>query len=197
MQPVRLRNLKQYATIPNAISLARAFMVVPIVVSLNRWDLNANRLPMAATIWIALAILSDFFDGWFARSYKEVTRIGKMLDPIADKVVIFGSCFFAVPINSTVPLWFILFIFFRDASVSLIGLWVTKDSKRELQANRTGKWSLAFTSSTIILFIFQIYPWANYVLAFTVLLNSVSWIFYMRLYYIYFVVDVKQEKAAS
>jgi len=172
-------------------------MVVPIVVSLNRWDLNANRLPMAATIWIALAILSDFFDGWFARSYKEVTRIGKMLDPIADKVVIFGSCFFAVPINSTVPLWFILFIFFRDASVSLIGLWVTKDSKRELQANRTGKWSLAFTSSTIILFIFQIYPWANYVLAFTVLLNSVSWIFYMRLYYIYFVVDVKQEKAAS
>lgn len=179
---------------PNAISLARAFMVIPIVISLNRWDRSANHFPVTSTIWIALAILSDFFDGWFARSYKEVTRIGKMLDPIADKIVIFGSFFFAVPIFSTVPLWFILFIFFRDATVSLIGLWVTKDSKRELQANRTGKWSLAFTASVIILFIFQIFPWAYYVLGATVLLNTVSWSFYMRLYYIYFVVDVKRDK---
>ncbi|MCF7796198.1 MAG: CDP-alcohol phosphatidyltransferase family protein [Lentisphaeria bacterium] len=191
-----MANLKQYITIPNAISLARAFMAIPIVLSLNKWDMSTTRIPTAATIWIALAILSDFFDGWFARSYKEVTRIGKMLDPIADKVVIFASFLFATPINTTVPLWFILFIIGRDATISLIGLWVTKDSKRELQANRTGKWSLAFTASTIILFIFQVYPWAYYVLGATVLLNSISWIFYLRLYYIYFVVDVKRDSAA-
>ena len=193
MQPIRTANLKQYITIPNAISLARAFMAIPIVINLNRWDINTNRIPTAATTWIALAIMTDFFDGWFARSYKEVTRIGKMLDPIADKVVIFNSFLFATPINTTVPIWFIVFILARDATISLIGLWVTKDSKRELQANRTGKWSLAFTASTIILFIFQVYPWAYYVLGATVLLNTLSWIFYMRLYYIYFVVDVKRD----
>ena len=193
MQPIKTANFKRYITIPNAISLARAFMVIPIVINLNRWDMATSRIPTAATIWIALAIMSDFFDGWFARSYKEVTRIGKMLDPIADKVVIFGSFLFAAPINTTVPLWFIIFIIGRDATVSLIGLWVTKDSKRELQANKTGKWSLAFTASTIILFIFQVYPWAYYVLGATVLLNTISWSFYMRLYYIYFVVDVKPD----
>jgi len=196
VQALKTANIKQYLTLPNAISLARAFMSIPIVYYLNRWYVLDQRVPTAAILWMTLAIFSDFFDGWFARSYKDVTRIGKMLDPIADKVVIFAAFLFAKPINTTVPLWFIIFIIARDSMISLIGLWVTRQSKRELQANRTGKWSLVFTASSIILFIFKVYPWSYYILGFTVLLNTVSWLFYMRLYYIYFVVDLKRDHSS-
>jgi len=167
-------------------------MVFPIVYLLNTWDGELVNFPMWAVFWITFAIISDYLDGWFARSYHEVSRFGKFLDPLADKIVIFGVLFFAKPVSETIPIWFVLFLVLRELLIFGLGYLVSKNSKREMQANRTGKWSIFLTSITFILMIFKLDPWANYLLYLTLAMSALSLILYMKHYYHLYQVDVKQ-----
>ena len=168
-------------------------MTIPIVYLLNTWSGKIGEFPMWAVFWIIMAMFSDYLDGWFARSYHEVSRFGKFLDPLADKIVIFGVLFFAKPLSSAIPGWFVAFIILREICVFGLGYFVSKDSKRDMQANRTGKWSIFLTSITFILMIFELYPWADYFLYTTVIVGSISFILYMKFYYHLYQVDVKKQ----
>ena len=71
--------------IPNALTLLRIFLVPLLVVVL------LTRMP--AKEYLALAVflvaaLTDLLDGWIARRWKKVTRLGMLLDPIADKILV-------------------------------------------------------------------------------------------------------------
>ena len=70
-------------TLANLISLLRAFSAIPIIYSMANPDWN-----WITGILIVLAVLSDALDGYFARKAKEVTHIGKWIDPLADFIVI-------------------------------------------------------------------------------------------------------------
>ena len=176
----------------NGTSLARALMVFPIVYLLNAWDGVLANFPMWAVFWIILGIFSDYLDGWFARSYHEVSRFGKFLDPLADKIVIFGVLFFAKPVSDSIPGWFVAFIVIREIMVFGFGYFVSKDSKREMQANRTGKWTIFLISITFILMIFKLDPWTEYALYATLAVGLISLILYLRFYYHLYQVDVKK-----
>jgi len=167
-------------------------MLFPIVYLLNTWEGGLAQFPMWTVFWIILAMFSDYLDGWFARSYHEVSRFGKFLDPLADKIVIFGVLFFAKPISNAIPGWFVAFIVLRELFIFGLGYFVSKDSKREMQANRTGKWSIFLTSITFILMIFELNPWADYLLYITVAIGSISFLLYMKHYYHLYQVDVKK-----
>ncbi len=193
---LEVKEIKNLVTAANATSVARALMVFPIVILLNRWDGQLVNFPTWAAFWIAMAIFSDYLDGWFARSYHEVSRFGKFLDPVADKIVLFGALFFARPISESIPGWYIAFVIFREFFVLILGYLVSKDSKREMQANRTGKWSIFLTSITFILMIFKLYPWADYLLYISVAVASISFILYMKYYYHLYQVDVKKNRPA-
>jgi len=189
---VSFASIKKLITAANMTSVARALMLFPIVYLLNTWEGGLAEFPMWAVFWIVMAMFSDYLDGWFARSYHEVSRFGKFLDPLADKIVIFGVLFFAKPVYNAIPGWFIAFIVIREILVFGLGYFVSKDSKREMQANRTGKWSIFLTSITFILMIFDLYPWADYLLYATVVTGSVSLLLYLKFYYYLYQVDVKK-----
>ncbi len=188
---VTYASMKKFFTAANVTSVARAFMVFPLVYLLNTWEGGIAEFPMWAVFWIIMAMFSDYLDGWFARSYHEVSRFGKFLDPMADKIVVFGVLFFAKPISQAIPGWFVAFIVLRELLIFGLGYYVSKDSKREMQANRTGKWSIFLTSITFILMIFDLYPWAEYLLYLTVLIGSISLVLYLKRYYHLYQVDVK------
>ncbi|MDE2445362.1 MAG: CDP-diacylglycerol--glycerol-3-phosphate 3-phosphatidyltransferase [Alphaproteobacteria bacterium] len=72
-------------TIPNVLTYGR-IVAVPLVAGLLMWDTDRMR-------WIALAIyivaaITDFFDGYLARLWRQQSALGRMLDPIADKVLV-------------------------------------------------------------------------------------------------------------
>jgi CDP-diacylglycerol--glycerol-3-phosphate 3-phosphatidyltransferase len=71
--------------LPNILTYGR-IVAVPLVAGLLMWDTYAARWT-ALAIFIAAAI-SDFFDGYLARKWQQQSSLGRMLDPIADKVLV-------------------------------------------------------------------------------------------------------------
>ena len=71
--------------LPNILTYGR-IVAVPLVAGLILWGGNEAR--GAALLIYVLAAISDFFDGYLARLWKQQSSLGRMLDPIADKVLV-------------------------------------------------------------------------------------------------------------
>ncbi len=98
--------------LPNKLTLIRVGIVPVLVVVLltkfSNW--------LAVSIFLAAA-LTDFVDGYLARSRKEVTVFGKLMDPIADKLLIAGSLISLVEIGYA-PAWLVVIIIGREFAVN-------------------------------------------------------------------------------
>ena len=97
-------------TLANKITLARIICLPLVVLFLFRWG-AAGKI-MAFLIFL-LASLSDLLDGWFARRTNTVTSMGKIMDPVADKVLIFGIFISFIQLH-LIPFWMVIIIMARD-----------------------------------------------------------------------------------
>ena len=97
-------------TIPNLLSLAR-LATVPVFV----WLFVTDRTNAAVTLY-AIAAWTDFFDGYLARRLNEVSELGKLLDPLADRVFIVALAV-ALVANDVLPLWLAIAIIARDVVI--------------------------------------------------------------------------------
>jgi cardiolipin synthase (CMP-forming) len=71
--------------IPNLITIARIFAIVPIIALVMSGDAN---LRLVALILYVVAAASDWLDGYLARKWNQTSPLGRMLDPIADKLLV-------------------------------------------------------------------------------------------------------------
>ena len=76
--------------IPNTLTLFRGFaaLILPLII-IYGGEIGA----LIATPILIVAGLSDYFDGFFARKYRVISNFGKILDPIADKLLVIGIIF--------------------------------------------------------------------------------------------------------
>jgi CDP-diacylglycerol--glycerol-3-phosphate 3-phosphatidyltransferase len=98
--------------LPNSLTLIRIFLV-PLLVALLLTKYNT---PIAALIFLA-ASTTDLLDGYFARKRGQVTTLGILLDPIADKLLI-SSAFISLVQLQIVPAWMVVIIIGREFAVS-------------------------------------------------------------------------------
>jgi CDP-diacylglycerol--glycerol-3-phosphate 3-phosphatidyltransferase len=106
--------------IPNALTLARMFLIVPIGFC---FYLEGDLGPLA--VWIAfllyvIASLTDFFDGMIARKLNQITAFGTFLDPISDKIFVAALMVLLVGFGRLEGLWMIpvIVIFTREFLIS-------------------------------------------------------------------------------
>lgn len=99
--------------LPNTLTLVRIFLVPFLVVFLIA---NAPPNYPAAAIFLA-AVLTDWLDGRIARSRRQVTTLGQLLDPIADKLLIAAALISLVEIGR-VPAWVVTVIIGRDIAIT-------------------------------------------------------------------------------
>lgn len=95
---------------PNIFSLSR-IIIAPIFLLLVVEGGSANIV--IACILFVVGALTDYFDGWFARRYHEVTKWGKFFDPLADKFLT-TAAFIAFVVLDIIPFWMVAVIIVRD-----------------------------------------------------------------------------------
>lgn len=104
--------------VPNTLTISR-IALTPMVLALLFWDTLAGQ--GFALLLFVLAAISDYWDGRLARSLNAVSRLGKFLDPMADKVLVLGT-FIALSIllPDVAPWWAVALIGLRDIVVTAL-----------------------------------------------------------------------------
>ncbi len=95
-------------TVPNALSAVR-LLGVPVFLAL----LLSGRHDVAAVVVLAVGGLTDFLDGWLARRLNQRSRLGQMLDPVADRLYILATLI-GLSVRGFVPWWLLVVLVARD-----------------------------------------------------------------------------------
>jgi CDP-diacylglycerol---glycerol-3-phosphate 3-phosphatidyltransferase len=135
---------KEIFYISNLISLSR-FLLLGVTVY---FLIEKNYL--FTLIFIALIWISDLLDGYFARSRNEISELGKIIDPVADKVCVITIVLMLLA-QGLIPLWFVIITILRDALILAGGLYLNTKKNTVLQSNWMGK--LAVFTIGLTLFI--------------------------------------------
>lgn len=119
-------------TVPNALSALRIALVpVFLVLVLLEYDL-------AAFLVIVVSSLSDFLDGIIARRFGQITKLGQLLDPAADRLFIFAAVI-ALAVREVVPWWVVVVIVGRDVFLAVLGLVLAQHGYGPLPVHHLGK----------------------------------------------------------
>ncbi len=140
--------------LPNALTLLRIFIVpLLVVVLLTPFSENWFGLPrhMLGVGLFLGAALTDFLDGHIARSRDQVTRLGQLLDPIADKLLISAALISLVE-NQLAPAWAVVIIIGREFAVTGLRSIAAADGV-VIAASRMGKFKMLVQVFTVALLI--------------------------------------------
>lgn len=146
-QSVRVLNL------PNALTILR-LAVVPVFAVLLLSDHGQSTAGRYwATLFFALAIITDRYDGLIARRTGQVTEFGKLADPIADKALT-GTALIGLSVLELLPWWVTLVILVREVGVTLLRFWVIRHGV--IAASRGGKAKTVLQALAIGLYILPV-----------------------------------------
>ena len=99
--------------IPNALTVTR----IPLTVLLCAFI--EYRLWPAALVTFALASVTDWIDGWWARKFGQQSTFGRVFDPLTDKILIGGACIFLIPVTeSSMRAWMVAVIIGRELLIT-------------------------------------------------------------------------------
>lgn len=143
--------MEKICTIPNLLSMSRIPLSILFVIQI------INSQYLYATITLSLIGITDFFDGYLARKLKQTTKIGKIIDPLSDKISIITVLTILV-ITNKIPAY-ALIILTRDLviilAVAFIYLKKTSNIKK-FKSNMYGK--ILTTIQFIAIIVIIIYP---------------------------------------
>ena len=120
-------------TIPNLISFLR-ILLIPVFVSL----IVHRATTTAGLIVFAAVVATDWVDGWVARKTGQVSELGKVLDPTADRLAI-AAGLIALVVRGVFPLWAALLILIRDAGILIAGGFLLVGRRVRLDVRFIGK----------------------------------------------------------
>ena len=122
-------------SLANQITMARIFLI-PIFLGMTIPDMTWTRITAAIIFIIACA--TDPLDGYFARSRKEVTDFGAIMDPLADKLLVM-TAFVVLVKYQTVAAWMTVIILARELIVTALRSFLAQQHARIMSANKWGK----------------------------------------------------------
>jgi len=135
-------------TLPNALTLLRIVMVPFLVVFLlTRYAWTGLGVFLAAS-------LTDWLDGYLARSRGQVTTIGKLLDPVADKLLL-SAAFISLVELGLAPAWMVVVIIGRELAVTGLRA-VAADCRMIIPAGPMGKYKLFAQVVAVSILILQL-----------------------------------------
>jgi cardiolipin synthase len=140
--------LDRVFTVPNVITMLR-LLCIPVFL----WLLFGLHEQTAAAILLAVLGATDWVDGFVARRYHQVSTIGKVLDPAADRLLV-GTAVISVLVYGAVPLWFGIATIVREVLVSAMVLLLASLGAARIDVlwvGKAGTFGLMFAYPTFLL----------------------------------------------
>ncbi len=131
----------------NLLTLLRLLLVAPTLIQLRRPERRRTAL-----VYLALAMLTDALDGPLARARGEVSPLGELLDPIADKLLLDGAAIILAQTRGF-PWWATGLILFRDLGILAAALVVISRRDQITPAASTGKLTTALLTLAALLYV--------------------------------------------
>src|SRR3954469_4852419 len=137
-------------TVPNLISVLR-LCGVPVFL----WLLLVEDDVLAAGIVFAVLGATDWVDGYIARHFDQGSEIGKILDPVSDRIMLIAGALGLI-ISGDVPLWIGILVRAREAARSVVTLVLAAAGARRIDVQWVGK-----AGTLALMFAFPLYLWAD------------------------------------
>jgi cardiolipin synthase len=134
-------------TIPNLLSLVR-LALIPLFLGflLTEQDLAALATLIAASV-------TDLLDGYLARRLNQVTKLGAVLDPMADRLCIVAATV-GLAFREILPWWLVLVVFARDLALLVVGGVLAAHNQPIVAVSRTGKLATALLLGALPVLVF-------------------------------------------
>lgn len=137
--------------LPNWITLARIGLTAVFVIGVTLASPIGYVVGLVAFI---LAAISDFLDGYLARKFNLVTAFGKLMDPLADKILT-SSAFLFLAVRDLCPVWVAIVILTREFLVTGLRQ-IAVEQGKVIAADWSGKWKTTFQLTFCITALFWI-----------------------------------------
>lgn len=135
--------MNRVLTIPNLISFLRICSIPYIA-----WLITQQQMTFALIV-LAISAFSDCLDGYIARTLNQVSKLGQILDPIADRLLIFCSTL-ALAVAMIIPWWALLLVVLRDAIMAVLVIVLAQRDYGPLPVNFVGKAGTALLMLSIV-----------------------------------------------
>lgn len=154
--------LDGWRTVPNFVTMGRIALVVVFLIMLGIGGSDGSRgigARWAAFVLFVLAAISDKLDGYLARKYNKVTELGKLLDPIADKLLVCGALVMLAAFGELNPGgWVITALFLiRELGITIMRFFVIDTGGSVIAANHAGKLKTLFECIGLGMVIFPMW----------------------------------------
>jgi cardiolipin synthase len=152
------------ATLPNALSAARILLIPAFV-----WLIVDRDTTFTGLLLFGAVVCTDWLDGYVARRTGQVSELGKILDPTADRLAI-AAGLVALIVRGAFPLWAALLILVRDVAILIVGVMLLVTRKVRIEVRFVGK---VATFSLVV--AVGLIAWGNLGYAFPVAARAVGW----------------------
>ena len=164
----------------NLITILRLVLIVPLVMSYY-FDCM-----IYLYVLLGVVILTDFLDGFLARRLNQISDLGKLLDPIADGLILFT---FSVVLyfESRIDLWFCVFYFCRQFLLLILSMTLLPKADSVYGSNIVGKWGVGFLTLGLGIYVIKIESLFSFVPLFIYIATALlflSLLDYLRVFYI-------------
>jgi cardiolipin synthase (CMP-forming) len=170
-------------TLANRITIVRLVLIPIFIALIVAYERAEPWLRLSALGVFVVAALSDAADGFVARAYNQKTRLGAVLDPLADKLLInLAFVFLAVneEFRTQVPKWFPVIILGRD-SIIVLGSYLINEyfGPLRVRPRLSGKLTTLFQMSAIVVVLLEA-PFAYPLLIATLVISVISFFDYLH-----------------
>jgi len=166
-------------TIANFFSFLRVLVIWPIVVQLQRGTPEANRM---ALYLMFFGVMTDFLDGFIARKLNQRSDVGRVVDPLADKIAV-AAVSFTLWKTHGLPFWFFALLIGRDLAILLLAPLVMRKIRRIPESTWPGKIAVTAVAVVLILYTLDLSPWNRRALYASLIFLAASACSYIRRFY--------------